>query len=202
MMMPPGLRKLALTAHLTCSVGWIGAVVAYLALGVSAVTAQDTQTVRAAWTAMEVTGWWVIVPLAVAALLTGLLMSLGTSWGLFRHYWVLISLALTVLCTVALLLHMPSVSATAAMLRETDVVPGADGAGHGWVGGDLFHPSAGLIVLLVITLLNVYKPRGLTPYGCRKQQERLGLDGRGVSMTDDKALSRPARPVTRPEVRQ
>ena len=88
----PALRKLALTVHLTSSVGWIGAVIAYLALGVAAETSSDTQTVRAAWTAMELTGWWVIVPLAVAALLTGLVMSLGTQWGLFRHYWVLISL--------------------------------------------------------------------------------------------------------------
>jgi len=83
MTMAPGLRKFVLTVHLTSSVGWIGAVVAYLALGVSAVTSQDAQTVRAAWIAMEVTGWFVIVPLALAALLTGLVMSLGTPWGLF-----------------------------------------------------------------------------------------------------------------------
>src|SRR5204863_5234971 len=106
MTMPLGVRKLVLTAHLTFSVGWIGAVIAYLALGVSAVTSQDAQTVRAAWIAMELTGWVVIVPLALAALLTGLVMSLGTPWGLFRHYWVLISLALTIFATVVLLLHM------------------------------------------------------------------------------------------------
>lgn len=163
MTMTPGLRKFALTVHLTSSVGWIGAVVAYLALGVSAVTSQDAQTVRAAWIAMELTGWFAIVPLALAALLTGLVMSLGTPWGLFRHYWVVISLALTALCTVVLLLHMPTVTATAAMLRGMDT---------GGMGGDLFHPGVGLLVLLVITGLNVYKPRGLTPYGWRKQHER------------------------------
>ncbi len=100
MTMTPGLRKFVLTEHLTFSVGWIGAVVAYLALGVSAVTSQDAQTVRAAWIAMELTGWFAIVPLALAALLTGLVMSLGTPWGLFRHFWVLISLLLTILATV------------------------------------------------------------------------------------------------------
>jgi hypothetical protein len=163
--MPPGVRKLALTAHLTSSVGWIGAVIVYLALGVSAVTSGDAQTVRAAWIAMDVTGWWAIVPLALASLLTGLVMSLGTPWGLFRHYWVLISLLLTVVSTVVLLLHMPSVSSIADAARETD------GAGLGRHGGDLFHPGVGLLVLLAITVLNVYKPRGLTPYGWRKQQE-------------------------------
>src|SRR5438128_1957117 len=113
MTMPPNVRKLALTIHLTSSVGWVGAVVAYLALGVAAATSRDTQTVRAAWIAMDLTGWWAIVPLALASLLTGLIMSLGTPWGLFRHYWVVVSLVLAILCTAVLLLHMPSVSATA-----------------------------------------------------------------------------------------
>jgi Predicted integral membrane protein (DUF2269) len=120
MTMPPGLRKFALTVHLVSSVGWIGAVMAYLALGLAAVTSPDTRTVRAAWTAMEVTGWWAIVPLALAALLTGLVMALGTRWGLFRHYWVLISLALTILCTVVLAVHMPTVSAMASMARQAE----------------------------------------------------------------------------------
>jgi len=164
--MPPAIRKFALTVHLTSSVGWIGAVIAYLALGVAAVTSSDTQTVRAAWTAMDLTGWWVIVPLAIAALATGLVMSLGTPWGLFRHYWVLISLALTVLCTVVLVLHMPTVSAMASRARSSD------GADLRALGGDLFHPGVGLLLLLAITVLNVYKPAGLTPYGWRKQREQ------------------------------
>jgi hypothetical protein len=178
--MAPGLRTFALTIHLTASVGWIGAVLAYLALGVAAATSQDAQTVRAAWIAMEVTGWWAIVPLALTALLTGLIMSLGTPWGLFRHYWVVISLVLTVLCTVVLLLHLPTVSASAALLRvmETGPGPGMDVAGHAAMGGDLFHPGVGLLVLLAITVLNVYKPRGLTPYGWRKQEERARLPTR------------------------
>jgi hypothetical protein len=166
MTMPPGLRKFALAVHLTFSVGWIGAVVVYLALGVSAATSQDAQTVRAVWIAMELTGWFVIVPLAIAALLTGLVMSLGTPWGLFRHYWVLITLMLTILSTVVLLLHMPTVSSMADVARE------ANGAHLAGLGGDLLHPGVGLLVLLVITGLNVYKPQGLTPYGWRKQHER------------------------------
>lgn len=166
MVVTPGLRRALLAVHLTCSVGWIGAVVAYLALGVSAVTSQDAASVRAAWIAMDVTGWSAIVPLAIAALLTGVLMAVGTPWGLFRHYWVVISLLLTVLATVVLVLHMPTVSAVAALARTGDPV---DLRRH---GGDLFHPGVGLLVLLLVTALNVYKPPGLTPYGWRKQQER------------------------------
>ena len=167
MTMTPGLRKFVLTVHLASSVGWIGAVVAYLALGIAAVTTQDVLTVRAAWIAMELAGWYAIVPLALASLLTGLVMSLGTRWGLFRHYWVLISFVLTVFATTILLLHMPDVSSIADVAREADA---ADLTGG--LGGDLFHPSVGLLVLLVIQVLNVYKPRGLTRYGWRKQQEQ------------------------------
>jgi hypothetical protein len=163
--MPPRLRKFALAAHLTFSVGWIGTVVAYLALGVAAVRSQDAQTVRAAWIAMELIGWYVIVPLALASLLTGLVMALGTKWGLFRHYWVLFSLVLTIFGVVVLLLHMPDVSVLADVAQEAEG-PSIDG-----LGGDLFHPGLGLVVLLVILMLNMYKPRGMTPYGWRKQQE-------------------------------
>ncbi|MBI4500526.1 MAG: DUF2269 domain-containing protein [Gemmatimonadetes bacterium] len=165
MIMGPSLRKFAFTVHLAFSVGWIGAVVAYLVLGSSAVTSKDAQTVRAAWIAMELIGWSAIVPLACGSLLTGLVVSLGTPWGLFRHYWVLITFVLTVFSTVVLLLHMPTVSSLAHVARQ------ADGAVLGGLGGDLFHPGVGLLVLLVITVLNVHKPRGLTPYGWRKQRE-------------------------------
>lgn len=164
--MSRGLRKFALTAHLTFSIGWIGTVIAYLALGIAAETSQDAQTVRAAWTGMELTGWFAIVPLALASLLTGLVMGLGTPWGLFRHYWVVISFGLTVVATAVLLLHMPDVSSNA------DVARNAGPARLDALGGDLAHPGIGLVVLLVIQVLNLYKPRGMTRYGHRKQQEQ------------------------------
>jgi hypothetical protein len=171
MTLTPSLRKFVLTVHLTFSVGWVGAVIAYLALGVSAATSQDALTIRAAWIAMELTGWFVIVPLALAALLTGLILGLGTPWGLFRHYWVVITLLLTILSTAVLLLHMPTVSSLADLARETD------DANPGRLGGDLPHAVGGLLVLLAITLLNVYKPPGLTPYGWRKQHEQHRVVG-------------------------
>ncbi len=161
--MTPGLRKFVLTVHLAVSVGWIGAVVAYIALDVTAVTSQDVQMVRAAYLAMELTVWYVIVPLALAALLTGLVMSLGTPWGLFRHYWVLITLVLTILTTVVLLLETRTISYMAEVA--------ASGADPRELPGSLPHSVGGLVLLLVITMLNVYKPRGLTPYGWRKHEE-------------------------------
>jgi hypothetical protein len=165
--MPPGVRKFALSAHLTFSVGWIGSVVAYLALGIAAVTTENAQTVRAAWVAMELTGWYVIVPLAIASLLTGVLMAVGTKWGLFRHYWVIFSLVLTVLSVAVLLSHMPTVSSTATIAKQ------ARSATLFTLGGDLGHPAIGLGVLLVVQVLNLYKPRGVTRYGQRNQRGSL-----------------------------
>ena len=169
MVMTARLRKFMLTAHVTFSVGWIGGVVAYLTLGVAAVMSQDVQIVRAAWIGMELIGWFAIVPLALASLLSGLVMSLGTKWGLFQYYWTLISLVLTVLATVVLLVHMPDVSSLA------DIAQKAEGTRLDGLGGDLFHPGVGLVVLLVIQVLNVYKPRGMTAYGWRKQEERRAV---------------------------
>jgi hypothetical protein len=189
--MSPALRKLALTIHLITSVGWVGAVIAYLSLGIAAVTSSDTETIRAAWTAMDVTGWWVIVPLAIGALVTGLVMSLGTRWGLIRHYWTLISLAVTVLCTVVLVLHMPSVSAMTKMASNVE------GTRLRALGGDLFHPAVGLVLLLAVTVLNVYKPAGLTPYGWRKQrQERRALRTAAPERVTSADLARPGRVPT------
>jgi hypothetical protein len=166
MTMTPRLRKFALTAHLTFSVGWIGAVIAYLALVVAAMTSRDSRTLQAVWIAMELIGWYVIVPLALAALLTGLVMALGTPWGLFRHYWVVLSLVLTILATIVLLVHMLTVSDVTGRAAETP------SAAVGGLPGEFVHAGVGMLVLLVIQVLNMYKPRGMTPYGWRKQQEQ------------------------------
>ncbi len=85
--------------------------------------------------------------------------------GLFRHYWVLISLFVTVFATVILLLHLGNVEALAARAADPAVDPDS-------LNGDLFHSIGGLVVLLVPLVLNLYKPRGLTRYGWRKQQEQ------------------------------
>jgi hypothetical protein len=164
--MRPGIRKLALTIHLAFSVGWVGAVIAYISLAVSAVAGGDGDTARGALIAMELIGWFVIVPLAVATVLTGLVMAVGTPWGLFRHYWVLITLVLSIILTGVLLNHMPSVSALADAARAGESLDPAEKE-H-----TLQHASGGLVMLLGIMLMNMYKPRGLTPWGKHKQHER------------------------------
>ena len=165
--MTTDLRKLALTAHVTSSVGWLGAVVVFLGLAVVGLTSQDAQTVRGAYLVMEPAAWFVLVPLAFASLLTGIVQSLGTMWGLFRHYWVLFKLLITVFATIVLLIYMETLSLMAGVAAD----PGAD---LGAVRDDspLVHTVLALLLLLVATVLAVYKPRGMTRYGRRKQAEQ------------------------------
>lgn len=166
MSMSPRLRKVALTAHVTVSLAWIGSVTAFLALVVTAITGGDDR-LRAGRIAMDTIGWVAIVPLALASLLTGIVMALGTKRGLFRHYWVLISLFLTALATTILVLNMRTVSGFAALAIRAESAS-AEALRSG-LRRKLLHAGVGLLVLLVIDVLNVYKPRGMTPYGRRME---------------------------------
>ena len=104
------------------------------------------------------------MPLAFSSLLTGVILSLGSRWRLLRHYWAVVSFLLTTVAAVVLALHMPTVSSTAARARAaTDKTLFT-------LGGDLFHASLALVLLLAVQVLNVYKPAGVTPYGWRKQR--------------------------------
>ena len=123
------IRNLALTIHITSSAGWFGAVVAFLALAIARSPGVD------------VLGWYVIVPLCAASFTSGVVQSLVTKWGLFRHYWVAIKLVLTVVASAFLILHV----------RFVDTAPRAQ---------LVVESSAALVVLAVATALTVFKPRG------------------------------------------
>jgi hypothetical protein len=162
----PALRRLALTTHVTVSVGWLGAVASFLALAIAGLASGRPELVRGAYLAMEMTTWFVIVPLSAASLSTGLIVSLGTSWGLFRHYWVLAKLLLTVAATGLLLLHTGPIGVAADVAARRALGDGELGRLRIQLVADA---GAAIIVLLTATALSVYKPRGVTPYGWRRQ---------------------------------
>ena len=121
---------------------------------------------------MDFTTRWVIVPFALASIMTGLVSSLGTWWGLIRHYWVLLKLVLTIPSTILLLVHTQAIGFVANAAAKS----GLSGADIGRLRFQLvFDAVAGMLVLLVVTALSVYKPRGQTRYGLRKQRERRVL---------------------------
>jgi hypothetical protein len=116
---------------------------------------------------MRVIARYVIVPLSVASLLTGLIQSFGTKWGLFQHYWIVVKFLIALVATTILFIHTQPIALLASAAAAATVLD----AHLGEVRVQLVvAAAAGLLVLLVNTVLGVYKPRGLTPYGWRKQQ--------------------------------
>jgi len=166
MTMPPRLRRLVLTTHVISSVGWLGGVAVFLALGIIGLTSQDAPVVRGVYLVMEPAGWFVLVPLAFGSLLTGLVQSLGTPWGLFRHYWVMFKLLINVAASVVLLLYMQTLGYLADIARDAAVSSGDLSGVRS--PSPVVHAGAAMLLLVVAATLSVYKPRGMTRYGQRR----------------------------------
>ena len=159
--MSTNLRKLTLSAHITVSVGWLGAVACSLVLAVAGLASRDQQLVRAAYLALSLVTSWVTVPLSVASLASGVLQSWITPWGLTRHYWVLIKLLLTAVATALLLVHAQPIRDVATqaafdMVSMTDLQAARVHLA--------FDAAVAVMTLFAATVLSVYKPRGLTPW--------------------------------------
>jgi hypothetical protein len=166
-MLTPAVRRFTFTTHITSSIGWIGAAMVFLALAVIGVTSENERTVRGAYLVMAPAAWFVLVPLAHASLLSGIALSLGSTWGLFRHYWVVLKLGITVFATVILLIYMGTFRQMAGVaadpVLDLAVVRNAS---------PIVHSILALVLLLAATVLGVYKPFGTTAYGERGLQEQ------------------------------
>ena len=166
MKLRPNLRKFVRTIHVTVTVGWLGAVIGFLALAVVGLVSPDRQLVSAVYLSMDVMTRYVIVPLSIIPLvLTGPLLSLGTPWGLFRHYWIIVKLVINVLSTLVLLIHVKPIQHMAHIAAMGTISAADRGAQIQLVVAS----GAGLVALLVATGIAIYKPRGMTIYGWRKQ---------------------------------
>ena len=165
MVLGPQARKAALTAHVTASVGWVGVVVLYLVLAAIGVASDDVETVRAVYVAMDVAGPTVLMPFALATLITGLVQSWGTPWGVLRHYWVVVKLVITVVATGVLIAYLGTLDQLAVTATETGVP-----LEHMQSSSPILHSAAALLLLLGATTLSVFKPKGLTRRGLRWRQ--------------------------------
>jgi hypothetical protein len=160
--MSPRLAKFFFTSHVTFSVGWLGAVVVFLVLAITGLTNTHLQTVRSVYLAMELSAWYVIVPFCLASLITGLVQALGTKWGLFRHYWIIVKLILTVAGTILLLLHIKPIGMMAGLAAAPEF------SIHDETGLriQLIADAGGaLLLLLITTTISVYKPWSMVRSG-------------------------------------
>ncbi len=169
MIMGQRLRRFALAVHLSVSIAWVGAIAAYIPFDLVTAGSNDDASLRTAYLAMDLIASRVIVPLALAALLTGVVISVGTRWGLLRHWWVAISLLLTTVATIVLLVETRTIASFAAVAAD----PATSAEELGALGSTLLHSLGGMAILVVVLVLNMYKPKGLTAYGWRRQQAEL-----------------------------
>lgn len=153
--MGKSIRKLVYTTHLTSSLGWLGAVIVFLVLASIGVASPHEATVRGVYLVMAPTAWLALVPLAHASLLSGVAISLGTRWGLFRHYWVVAKLAITLVATIVLLVYMSTFNQMAATA--------GDPMAELWRvrnPSPVVHSILALLALILATVLGIYKPFG------------------------------------------
>jgi hypothetical protein len=173
--MTPRLSKFVLTSHITFSVGWLGAVAVFLALAIAGITSKDTQLARSAYLAMELSAWFVIVPLCLASLLTGVVQSLGTKWGLFKHYWIIVKLFLTIVATIFLLLHMQPISYLAGVAADTSF---SNTQESGLRMQIIAQAGAAILLLLAATTISIYKPWGKIQFGLSNTNKTIPMQGR------------------------
>jgi hypothetical protein len=167
--MPRSLRKLVLTVHVVVSVGWIGIEAGLLTLGLTGLNTRDPELPRTAYVAAGLFGGIFLVPVSMGTLVTGILFSVGTPWGLARHYWVLVNFVLTVaLAAGGILVLNRRLQEASVRVSEgpLNTLTSAD------VGALQFQivaaVSVALPLLVMATTLSVYKPWGRTWFGPRK----------------------------------
>ena len=171
----PSLRRLALTAHVAVSVGWIGLEAALLGLAVTGRVTHDPETFRAAYIAIGIFARFFYVPVALAALLTGILSSVGTRYGLLQWWWVVLKFVMTVALTAG-----GGLFVIESMQRASDRVIGvpASELGQATVGG--LGPTlvgmmtVGMVLLITMTVLSEYKPFGKLPFAGRRPARKDG----------------------------
>lgn len=160
----PALHRFLLATHVIVSVGWLGVSVAKLVLGLVATTTYEPDSLYASMRVVDV----VFPPAAVGAAVTGILLSLGTKWGVLRHYWVVAKLGLTVgvIATGVLLMErliQESIAVTPGQAAETGTIPGVEPAQVSLVSLSVAH----VLMLGAATVVSVYKPWGKIRFGRR-----------------------------------
>jgi len=148
----PTARKLTLTVHVAAGVGWLGVHAVLVLLAGTGLTTGDRTLLDAVYVAAGRVGV-LVFPFAFVCLASGVLLGLGTPWGLFRHWWV----------TAKLVINVAMLAASGAVLSRV-VEEAADRARDGASVGDLgprilVGSTVGLVLLVVATALSVWRPR-------------------------------------------
>ncbi|MFC3448931.1 hypothetical protein [Amycolatopsis speibonae] len=171
MTLTPRWRKLVLVVHVVSSLGWLGITMVNTVLTFTSVFTDDARRQHAAILMMGQIGGYLLLPVSLTALISGIVLSLGTKWGLIRYKWVAVKLLLTLIAAgltlFSLLPGLRELAAAAESTMDGVLVP----AGRRVDG---FYPIiVSTTMYLTMTVLSVYKPGGKTAYGRRVAATRV-----------------------------
>ncbi|HEX2134241.1 MAG TPA: hypothetical protein VHH15_22075 [Actinophytocola sp.] len=157
-------RKVWQIVHIVSAVGWLGIEVCVLGLTAIGLTADDPGTVRTAHDAAVLLADTFFLPATVLMFVSGLVLGLGTRWGLFRYYWVTAKLAIGCALLVAGTYTLEATVREVSDLAAADALP--TGAGPSVVG--MLSVIAALTLFAAV--LSVAKPWGRIPWRTRSPQ--------------------------------
>ena len=150
-------RKSVLLVHIASAGAWLGIDVVMAVLVFTALFTDDDRTKALSFQALELVAVWPLLTLGMLCLLTGILLGLGSRYGLVRYWWVAVKLALNlVLSGLVLVALAPEVADAAERARQFD----AGAAASLGVGDLIFPPIVSPTALLVAMVLAVFKPWG------------------------------------------
>ncbi len=179
-------RRTTLVVHVVASASWVGLTLGLLALGITAAGTGSAVTVEASVRAMKLFADWLLLPVAFLTLVSGLVLSLGTQWGLARHRWVYVKFWLTLATTVATVFALrPGVNSAVAAVAAGGPLPDA--------GDVMMGPIVSLSAYVFMTVISVLKPWGLTKRGRRLREAGGRRSGTTTKPAESAERSRPAR---------
>ncbi len=150
-------RRITLVLHIFVSGAWIGIDVIVAVLVLTGWFSGDVETRSLAYQALATFVVWPMLTCGLVCLATGLVLGLGSKWGLVRYWWVAVKLALNlVLCTMIVLVLQPGMGEVGDYGR--DLLTGS--ADSGTVSQLFFPPAVSLTALALATTLGVAKPWG------------------------------------------
>jgi len=151
-----GSRKGVLLVHIASAGAWLGIDVVLGVLVFTAALTGDAQVAATCYQALELFAVWPLLAAGLVCLVSGVVLGLGTNYGLVRYWWVATKLALNVVLSgLVLLLLRPVVAETAAAGRQLAAGQAAQAT------SDIFFPPLVSGVALVFAIaLSLYKPWG------------------------------------------
>lgn len=161
-------RRWLLTLHLLFAAIMFGVAVGFLILSITAANTNDEGVLKACYTGMHVLAVTSVRASTIGTLVTGILLSVLTQWGLFKFYWIIVKEGLTLLSIVLGPVGMYFWTLKAVTLTSAEGLGALQdpafvvNSGRLWIG----------IILQILSLVAMFAISVFKPWGPRKRKNR------------------------------